>query len=342
MEQLLKNGAFLVTNPLNQRYFHRLELAMGAVYVSTKRKAFLSWSLFEKPSLPKEILFFKIDREKLGTAVLELLAEDDAAFLIAEDDIPLNHYQQLREALGTDRLQTRHGIVEKLREQKNDWEVEQIQKACNITDRAFAAVLEKIRPGVTELEVAAELEKAMRVLGSETFNRTIVAAGVNSCKPHHWPTGYAIQTGDFVTMDYGCTVNGYHSDLTRTVLMGKADNYQHRIYQTVLDAQLESIEAVRAGRIGRDIDWIARSIIDRSEFRGRFLHGLGHGIGLSIHEGTGVGTNDIVPLESGMVVSIEPGIYLEGYGGVRIEDLLLVRETGCTVLEHADKNLYEL
>jgi Xaa-Pro aminopeptidase len=182
----------------------------------------------------------------------------------------------------------------------------------------------------------------MRLLGSEEFNKTIVAAGPNSAFPHHWPTDYVLQPGDFVTMDYGCTVGGYHSDLTRTVVVGKATEKQKKIYDTVLAAQLAAEDALQAGKTGGELDRVARNIIDATEFSGSFLHNLGHGIGLDIHEGTGLVRDSQGLLKPGMVVSVEPGIYLSGYGGVRIEDLAVVREGGCEILEHSTKELIQL
>ena len=149
----------------------------------------------------------------------------------------------------------------------------------------------------------------MRLEGSEEFNKTIVASGPNSSKPHHWPTDRKLEAGDFVTMDYGCTYNGYHSDLTRTVVIGHASDKQRRIYETVYEAQKAARERLTAGLISKEADAMARNIIDGTEFKGTFLHNLGHGIGLDIHEGTGLIEGSDAVLEAGMVVSIEPGIY---------------------------------
>ena len=182
----------------------------------------------------------------------------------------------------------------------------------------------------------------MRLEGSEEFNKTIVASGPNSSKPHHWPTDRKLENGDFVTMDYGCTYNGYHSDLTRTVIIGRASDRQRKIYETVYDAQKSVRDRLHAGMVSKDADAIARDIIDATEFKGTFLHNLGHGIGLDIHEGTGLVEGSEAILKSGMVVSIEPGIYIKDYGGVRIEDIALVEENGCVVLENSDRSLLEI
>lgn len=332
-------GAWLITAPLNQRYYHHLPMAQGAVYVSGKRTVFLSWSGRGLPALPEGVIGKEIEELQLGAAVKELLKADGEGRLLVEESIPLKLYQNILQGLEETAVLPVSGLVEELREQKTQWEIAQLEHACEITDRAFERVLTIIRPGVTELEIAADLEKEMRLLGAEEPNKTIVAAGVHSAFPHHWPTDYVIQKGDFVTMDYGCRVNGYHSDMTRTVVVGEATGRQKHIYETVLEAQAAGIEALKAGKTGGELDRVARTIIEKAGYAGTFLHNLGHGIGLDIHEGTGLTQNGTGILKAGMVVSVEPGIYLENYGGVRIEDIAVVEENGCRVLEHSPKNL---
>lgn len=339
MPYTLSIPALLVTNPLNQRYFHHLEFADGVVYLTHRRKVYLSWSGTEK--LPDGVELRQISRPELSGALLGLLHEDQAETLTVEADIPSDLYLELSTVIPHIQFSGENEIA-KLREIKTDWELNQLQAACDITDQAFEWILGQLRPGTTELEAAALLEYKMRLLGSEESNKTIVAAGPGGASPHHWPTNYAIEPGDFVTMDYGCTVNGYHSDLTRTVVVGKASAKQRAIYETVLEAQLAGLSALQAGKTGGDVDAISRTIIDQSEFSSSFLHNLGHGIGLDIHEGTGLVRDSDQILQAGMVVSVEPGIYLPGYGGVRIEDIALVQETGAAVLEHSTKKLIEL
>lgn len=339
MSDTFSASALLVTNPLNQRYFHHLEFADGVVYLSHQRKVYLSWSGAEE--LPDGLELRQISRSELSMVLLGLLHEDHAEKLTVEADIPYNLYQELAAGLPHIQVSEKDEIA-KLREIKTGWELSQLQAACDITDQAFEWILGQLRPGATELEIAALLEYKMRLLGSEESNKTIVAAGPGGASPHHWPTNYVIQPGDFVTMDYGCTVNGYHSDLTRTVAVGKVSAKQRAIYETVLEAQLAGLSALQAGKTGGEIDAISRTIIDRSEFFGSFVHNLGHGIGLNIHEGTGLVRGSDQILQVGMVVSVEPGIYLPGFGGVRIEDIALVQETGAAALEHSTKELIEL
>ncbi|MDR1059704.1 MAG: aminopeptidase P family protein [Clostridiales bacterium] len=340
MESSLQYPALLVTEPANMRYFHRLPFGAGAIYLSGARRVFLSWAGREAP-MPAGVELRLIERKDLGREAKGLMAGDAAPYLAVEKSVPLAIYSQLLDAIPDVRA-VDGDPVRDLREIKSAWELEQIRSACEITDFAFGKALEIIRPGASELEIAAWLEYQMRLGGAEGSNKTIVAAGKNGAVPHHWPTGYLVQKGDFVTMDFGCTVNGYHSDLTRTVVVGAPTAKQKKIYETVLASQLAGLDAVKEGEEGSRIDGISRGIIDGTEFEGSFIHGLGHGIGLDIHEGTGLGKEERRRLKAGMVVSVEPGIYLEGYGGVRIEDIALVEKDRARPLELSPKQLIAL
>lgn len=341
MEYRLACPALLVSDPINQRYFTQLAFSHGVTYVSERQSAFLYWRMPEKPKLPDGLKAMEIRQEELGDAVRKLLEEDEVSYLTVEKTIPLAVYSAVSAGVRDIRVAAEDAVAA-LREVKSEWELAQIRRACEITDRAFEEVLSFIKPGKSELEVAAFLEYQMRIQGSEEPNRTIVAAGKNSAYPHHWPTSAPIRTGDFVTMDFGCTYNGYHSDLTRTIVVGQPSERQRRIYDLVAQAQLAGISVLQEGIRGKEADAAARSIIDGSEFQGSFLHGLGHGIGLDIHEGTGLGKTEEGILKAGMVVSIEPGIYLEGYGGVRIEDIAVIKKEGAELLELSPKQLIVL
>lgn len=341
MESNLICPALLVTDSVNQRYFHHLGFAGGVMYVSKKRQVYISWQVRGEAVLPEAVELLRIEQKDLGCEVKRLLKEEGIAYLAVEKTIPFNVYSLVKTEIEDIRIAA-EDVILNLREVKSAWELKQIEKACEITDYAFQKVLSFIKPGVSELEIAAFLEYQMRLQGAEESNRTIVAAGRNSAYPHHWPENYQIQTGDFVTMDYGCTVNGYHSDLTRTIVVGKPTERQRRIYDLVLTAQQAGIDGLRPGAEGKEIDRIARNIIDATEFKGSFIHGLGHGIGLDIHEGTGLGKEESRILKPGMVVSIEPGIYLENDCGVRIEDIAVVNEKGARLLEHSAKQFIAL
>ncbi|MCR5428177.1 MAG: M24 family metallopeptidase [Lachnospiraceae bacterium] len=331
----------LITDSVNTRWLHRLPMAQGAIFLSENKRIFFSWGRFTPENLPNGLEARAIQRDELGAAVAAELDALNEPEITVENTAPYDLVRQIEKA-GISDIRVKAGTVQKWREIKDEWEIEQLKKASEITDHAFSKILGFLRPGLTELEVAAELERYMRLEDSEEFNKTIVASGPNSSKPHHWPTGRKLEPGDFLTMDYGCTYNGYHSDLTRTVVIGHASDKQRRIYETVYEAQKAARERLTAGLISKEVDAIARNIIDRTEFKGAFLHNLGHGIGLDIHEGAGLVEGSDAVLESGMVVSIEPGIYVKDFGGVRIEDIAVVRRDGCMVLENSDRALIEI
>ncbi|MBI3871998.1 MAG: aminopeptidase P family protein [candidate division Zixibacteria bacterium] len=234
-------------------------------------------------------------------------------------------------------------FVAPLLQVKDKQEVACIRRAAAIADFAFASVLPLIKPGVRERDLAAELEYIMARAGSEQVPfESIVASGPRSALPHGRAGTRRIAKGDFVTLDYGATMGGYVSDITRTVVVGRATTRQRRVYQMVLRAQKAALARVRPGALCADLDRAARSVIERSGDGRHFDHGLGHGIGLVVHEGPAVNAKSKVVLKSGMVITIEPGVYYPGWGGVRIEDDVVVRPGGTTVLTSAERRLLEL
>lgn len=234
-----------------------------------------------------------------------------------------------REAAATERLTGVEPLVERLREVKDDAEIELIARACAVGDEALGALLERgaIRPGRTEREVARELEWAMFERGGDAVAfETIVAAGANSAVPHHRPTEDVLAAGDFVKIDFGSVVSGYHSDMTRTFVLGEPADWQREIYSIVAQAQHAGRDALDPGTATRDVDAAARAIIDDAGYGDSYVHGLGHGVGLQIHEAPGIGKLGAGSLRADSVVTVEPGIYLPGRGGVRIEDTLVVAD----------------
>jgi Xaa-Pro aminopeptidase len=232
------------------------------------------------------------------------------------------------------------GIVERLREQKEPDEIATLRRAAAITDAALAAVLPRLRPDQSEREAAWMLEVALREGGAEAPSfPIIVAAGPNAAFPHHRPGDDPLGTDRPIVIDMGARVDGYHADLTRTVVLGEADERLREIYGIVREAQRRAIAGLRAGARTDELDALARDHIAAAGYGANFGHGLGHGVGLDIHEGPGLRRAPVngqgTPLQAGVVTSIEPGIYLEGWGGVRIEDLALVTADGCELLSAA-------
>jgi Xaa-Pro aminopeptidase len=234
-------------------------------------------------------------------------------------------------------------LIEDLRQVKETAEIEAIERAAALTDAAFDHILGFVRAGMREVDVAVELEGFMRLSGSEglAFD-AIVASGPNSARPHAGVTDRVIGDGEFLKLDFGARVSGYCADMTRTVVVGRATAEHRRIYDAVLEANEAAIAGARAGMAGRDIDAIARTLLTARGFGENFGHGLGHGVGLAVHELPSVGRSARAAVRSGSVITIEPGVYLPGFGGVRIEDLVVVEDGGVRLLSHSPKQLIQV
>ena len=220
-------------------------------------------------------------------------------------------------------------------------ELKIIEETISISDNAFNSVSKKISEGMTEKEIAWEIEKKMRDLGAESLSfDTIVASGLNGSKPHHSPTDKKVKLNEAITIDMGAKYKGYCSDLTRTIFIGNPDDKFKKIYNVVLRSQLIAMETAREEMTGEEIDKISRDIISKENFGEYFGHSLGHGVGLEIHENPGVGPNSKNRIMAGMIYTIEPGIYIDGWGGIRIEDMVLMTDNGNKLLSHAEKESY--
>ncbi len=252
-------------------------------------------------------------------------------------------YREIAEALGDVAFVPAEKGVETLRYVKDDREAASIRKAAEIADRAFAALLPRIVPGAAERDLARDLAYEMERLGADgkAFD-IIVASGPNGSMPHAVPSRRRLEKGDLITFDFGALCDGYRSDMTRTVVLGRATKKQKERYQLVLEAQQAGISAIRPGRLGKDVDQAAREVIVSAGLGDAFSHGLGHGVGLDIHEEPFMNSRCERRLEKGCVVTVEPGIYLKGWGGIRIEDSLLVEDEGVELLTKTPKELLEL
>ncbi|MEW8958237.1 MAG: Xaa-Pro peptidase family protein [Moorella sp. (in: firmicutes)] len=240
-------------------------------------------------------------------------------------------------------LKPARGLVERLRQIKDERELQLLQKAIDLADAGFRHILGILRPGIRERDVALELEYYLGKQGSNgpSFT-TIIAGGYRAALPHGVASDRVLQPGDLVVMDFGVVYEGYHSDLTRTVALTPIDPEWRRLYHLVLDAQEKAIAAVRPGLTGREVDAVARDYISAAGYGSHFSHGLGHGVGLAVHEEPTLSSRSEEKLAPGMVVTVEPGIYLPGRGGIRIEDVVLVGEDGPRVLSRAPKEFIEL
>lgn len=343
----LEVPAALVLDPLNVGYLSGFTGSNGAVLATADRAVFVTDGRyttqarrecpgFEIAIAPSSGAFLDAVAEQAGTLGTETLA-------LEAEYVTLAAFEALQEKLSGVTLQPVKELASPLRRVKDAAEIAAIREACAIADLTFEFILTLLKPGVSERDIAAELEYFMKKQGSEreAFD-TIVVSGANSALPHGRPSDKPLAEGDFITFDFGARVRRYPSDLTRTVVLGTATDRHREIYQTVLDAQLAGIAAIRAGADGKAVDTAAREVIAARGYGEHFSHGLGHGIGLHIHDHVALSQRSEVRLEAGMVITVEPGIYLEGWGGVRIEDDVLVTETGCEILTHAPKHLIEV
>jgi Xaa-Pro aminopeptidase len=237
-------------------------------------------------------------------------------------------------------LETAAGWIEQMRMVKSADEMARIRRSVETNSRAFEQAVARVRPGMKEQDLAAGLEYRMRRLGAEKPSfETIVAAGERSALPHAQPTRARLERGHLVVVDMGAIEDGYCSDMTRMLFLGTPGAKVKRTYRAVLEAQLAAIDAVKAGATATRVDRAARSVLKSHGLDRAFVHSTGHGLGLEIHEPPRIGKRDMTPLQAGMAITIEPGVYLEGFGGIRIEDTVLVTERGCEILTPTSKDL---
>lgn len=278
------------------------------------------------------------------TCIKECLAKHNVKTLLFEEDyVTYAQYQNWQKGLAPIELKPAKNIVEGLRVVKDNNEVELLQKAADIADRSFSKILSFIKPGMREDEIALELEYQMRSLGATgpSFD-TIIASGVRSSLPHGVASEKVLESGDLVVFDFGAVYQGYHSDISRTIVIGKATIEQKKIYKAVLEAQVKALDVAKAGITCNYLDGVARKHLAEYGYDRFFGHSLGHGVGLAIHEDPKVSPNSTDILLPGMAITIEPGVYINHIGGVRIEDLVIVTESGIRNLTHSTKDLIEL
>ncbi|MDA3041508.1 MAG: Xaa-Pro peptidase family protein [Actinomycetota bacterium] len=276
-----------------------------------------------------------------AVALREALAKATKSIAIVHFDsgeLTVSQLENMTEQLSSE-LRKIAPIVPKLRRRKTEPEIERMQLAALATDFAMAEVVPMLSQGLTERDIRDELDYRMRRHGAEfTSYDTIVASGPNAARPHHRPVSRRIETGDSVVIDVGGLVDGYHSDMTRTYLIGDVDPVLSEMHEVVSQSQLLGLAAVKAGVMAQDVDKTCRDYIAEAGFASEFTHSTGHGVGLQIHEMPWVRTGFAEPLEVGEVVTVEPGVYREGLGGVRIEDLVVVTQSGCRILTSSKKD----
>lgn len=333
--------ALLITNGHNRRYMTGFTGTAGVAIVSKSDAVFITDFRYteQAASQIKDFRIVKHEKTLIEEVATQVAQMGIQTLGFEKEDLTYSSFELYKQAIKADLVPVA-GFVEKIRLIKNDEEISIIKAACRIADEAYEHIVTYIKPGMTELEVSNELEFFMRKQGatSSSFD-TIVASGVRSALPHGVASDKVIEVGDFVTLDFGAVYNGYISDTTRTVAVGEPSEQLKEIYQVVLDSQLLALEKVKPGMTGKEADAIARDYIASKGYGEAFGHSLGHGIGLEVHEGPGLSFRSDIVLEPGMVITIEPGIYLPNIGGVRIEDDALVTENGLEKLTHSTKEL---
>lgn len=345
-QSLLETGevdALLLTSVYNRLYAAQYRVAEGVAVVTREGAYYFTDSRYIEAA-EKNLKGFTVRMTHPGSSEIERINEVIGEHTIKklgfeENDMTYGDYLRYNEALHAV-LVPMQAKIDAFRATKEPWEIELMRKAQAITDRAFAEVITRIKPGMTELELQAELIYCMYKNGGTglAFD-PIVVSGPNTSLPHGVAGERVIQKGDFVTMDFGASYMGYCSDMTRTVAVGYATDEMKHVYDTVLKAQLTAIAATKAGVPGKDIDGTARKVIADAGYGEYFGHGYGHSLGLEIHENPSPNASNVEPLPAGVVCSAEPGIYLPGKFGVRIEDVTIITENGCEDVTGSPKNL---
>ncbi|EOB2765556.1 M24 family metallopeptidase [Enterococcus hirae] len=333
--------SFLITSPYNLRYLTNFTGTTGLAVI-TLEKAFFITDFRYTEQAAAQAQGFEIIKNvgPIFEEVADLVQKEGLRELgFEETTVSFLEYSVLEEIIDAQLIPI-SGMIEELREIKDEEEIAIIEKACSIADLAYDHILKMIQPGMTEIEVANQLDFYMRSLGASGVSfETIVASGLRSAMPHGVASKKIIEPGDLITIDFGCYYEGYVSDMTRTFAIGDPGEQLKEIYQIVLEAQLAVLEVAKPGVTGKQLDAVARDYITKHGYGEAFGHSTGHGIGLEIHEGPNVSVRAEKQFVPGNIITDEPGIYLPGIGGVRIEDDLLITSDGNRVLTHSPKEL---
>ncbi len=337
----------LITSDVNRRYFTGMKSSAGiALVFPEKMYLLIDFRYIEKARATvrnAEVIEFV----NAGKQLPELLAKHNVKTMAIESETmtvkTLSSYRHFLKEVTIDDSDSLSNAINRLRAVKDDDEISCIRKAQEIAEKSLDELLPFIRAGKTEREVALELNRLMFANGAEDLSfETIVLSGTNTSMPHGVPSDKKIQNDEFVLMDFGAVWKGYHSDMTRTICIGEPDEEMKKVYNIVLEAQLSALEYAKAGITGKELDSVARNIIERAGYGENFGHSLGHGVGLEIHEKPNASPNNNSVLEKNSVVTVEPGIYIAGKFGVRIEDFVILTENGCDNLTKYAKNIISL
>ncbi len=342
-----EDTGILVSSPENRRYLTAFSSSEGFLLITKDEALFMTDSRFveaaEKRNTVCPVAELKLAKDQLPAFFIE---RGIKRVLLESDRLTVAECNRFKEYFGDIEVLSDGSLDKKLnalRAVKTKKEIAAIKSAQEIAERAFRHILGFIRTGLTEKEIALELDFFMLRGGAEALSfETIAVSGENSSLPHGVPSGRKLKNGDFITLDFGAVINGYHSDMTRTVILGAPTEEQRLVYDTVLNAQRAALETLKAGVTGIEADKAARDIIEQAGYGARFGHGTGHGVGLEVHELQSLSPRSKDVLKKGNVVTVEPGIYLPQRFGVRIEDMVVITENGYENLTKAEKELIVL
>ena len=339
-----KSDCVIISSPENRRYFTGFNSSDGFLVITTNEAVFFTDSRYIEAAQNQITVCKSVLLKRVSETIVPYLKEKNIENIYLETErLTVAELNSLKKAFDFCKVEAKKEvdeIINKLRSIKTEKEIEYIKKAQQIAEAAFEYILKFIKVGVTEKEIALELDFYMLSHGAEAVSfETIAVSGKNSSMPHGVPTDKKIENGDFITMDFGAVYNGYHSDMTRTVIVGKPTEKQKEVYETVLKAQTEALAVLKAGVSGVDADKAARDIIDAKGYKENFGHGTGHGVGIEIHESPNLSPYSKAILETGNIVTVEPGIYIPDEFGVRIEDMALITEDGYINLTSCEKEL---
>ena len=333
----VKADALLVTQPANVRYLSGFKSPEDARILISPDKALLITDgryIHQSKEESRLETLITTPQETWMDKVAELAKPYQLA--IESNHLTVEYWNHLSEKMGSEPIATKT-LVNDLRLIKTPQELALIKEAASIADQAFLYIINFITPGITEIEVALEIERYIRKHGAENAFDIIVASGVRSSMPHGHASSKTIQEGELVTLDFGAKLEGYHSDMTRTIGVGTVSDEDQRMYAAVLEAQEAALAALAPEKDGKEIDILVRETLKKHQLETYFTHGLGHGVGLDIHEGPSMNSRTSVILKAGMTVTVEPGVYVPGKSGVRIEDLTVITANGHERLSHATK-----
>lgn len=342
-EHIKREGidGFIITKASNRRYSIRFTGSAGIVLVTQTKGFFLTDFRYLEQAKEEASGVEVIIVRNIRNGIKELIEKEKLQKIWFESDgIDFNTYQEWKDEFKNVKLVPMKGVVEKIRAVKTPAEISLIAKGVEISLGALGEVMKLIKPGIEEKDIAIEIEYRMRKMGAQKAAFDVIALfGERSSYPHGQPTNKKLKPGDFMLFDIGANCDGYCSDLTRTYVFSIMSSKQRAVYDIVYAAQQSAIKEVRAGISSTFVDKTAREVIEKAGYGKFFGHGLGHGVGLDVHEEPGLGQESRGILQEGMIVTIEPGIYIPGWGGIRIEDCVVVGKNGCEPLSHASKNI---